>query len=263
VFTLVCAIAALTLLSGCGEMQIVNKKDFTRVNDPREDIRLVQLSADLTTAGIIQHRVKGTQATYSQAKNLLLIDQIDVTSFNAEGTTQGITEADSGTIYLAADASAGRNRSDIRFVGDVNYRSPAPDNPSTDTMQLRTDELIYNDVKQEFEGTSTHTVVMMPPGKRPMYMQGSQLRVPRDLKRFSMLKGSVSPTQSDDLASSYTRLSKELQDIARSASAGQAAPARPTPIQVETPEPAPQRPPEPSVPRIQPSPTPVPTGVLR
>lgn len=256
--------AMLALLSGCGEMQMLDKRDFTRANDSREDIRLTNISADLTSAGLVLHRVKGSEARYAQERNLLQIKDIQVVTYGPDATTEGITQSRRGTVYLSADPAAHRNRSDIVFAGNVYYHAPLKENPSTDTLQLRTEQLVYDDLKQDFEGLSTHTVVMIPPGKRPMYMKGTQLRVPRDLSQFSMLRGAVGPVRPEDaVTSSYAQVSRELQGIANAASAAERPLIKPTPIEVYKDEGPPQRPAIPQVPPLQPSPTPVSPGVLR
>lgn len=239
----VCAalFCVLFALAGCGDMVMLDKGEVVRPNDPREDIKLQGISTDITSGGLLLQRVDGSEAVYSQSRNLLNIAEIDVNTMGPDHTTQGITQARKGIVYLAPDPVSKRKRSDMVFSGDVNYRAPAKDRPNSDSLQLKTEELIYDNQAEEFQGTSTHTVVMLPPGKRPMYMSGSKLRVPRDMRRFSMVQGSLGPDPSTDTKAVYSEKIKELNAAAGPAT-GIAAPARPTPIVVEQAPAAPVRP---------------------
>lgn len=244
---------------------MLDKRNLARENDPREDILLTKVSADLTTGGLVQHRVSGNEATFSQSRNLLVFKDVAVNTYASDGTIQGVTRAELGQVFLAPDPALQRNQNDMRFAGNVRYSAPNRDHPETDTLQLSTEQLIYDDALEEFQGVSTHSVVMMPPGKRPLYMQGSKLRVPRDMSRFSMLKGSVGPVYNVDSATSYAQAKRELEIAAQQAFKGaERAPVRPTPIQVPEDPGTPEKPEMPNVPAMAPSPTPVPpSGLLR
>lgn len=251
------SVAAVMLLTGCSEMRILDQPVQVVEHDPREDIRLTSVETDITSAGLLTQRVYGRSAIFAQTRNILDINDMRIQTFDPEtGTLEGETEAATGTVYLAAHPEVERNRSDMEFTGGVTYRAPAEENPAKDSLMLETDKLIYDNEAARFIGPSSHTIIMAPPGKTPITMRGSRLHASRDLTNISIQGGRMAPSQAQDAGSSYTEQRRELDKMAEQVRENSSSPpVRPTPLQVGTPPPPPERPPAPEIPPMAPRPT--------
>ncbi len=251
---------AAALLSGCSEMRILDQPMHVVEQDPREDIRMTNIETDITSAGLVVQRVFGRDAIYAQSRNILDIEKMRIKTFNPEtGVLQGETEAATGTIYLANHPEAQRNRSDMEFIGGVTYRAPSKEDPTTDGLSLETEKLILDNASGRFIGPSTHTIMMAPPGKTPIFMQGKTLRASRDLSNFSVQGGSMSPTQSNDTATSYIQKKHELELLSDVVDEQvRNPPPKQTPLVVGPPPEPPTRPAPPELPPMGPRPTPTP-----
>ncbi len=61
------------VLSGCSEMRFANLTEPSAKVDPREDVRLLDISTEMTSSGLTHQRVYGGEAIYSQASQVLTI----------------------------------------------------------------------------------------------------------------------------------------------------------------------------------------------
>ena len=247
--TFLFAILLLISLSGCSDLKFVNQKEIAPENDPREDLVIKGLSADLTSAGLVQHHVSGTNANFSQVTNQLKIADIEVRTYSKSGETQGVTSATQGTIYMADDPEANRKDNDILFAGGVNYRSPSKQDPNSDLITLDTESLVYDGHAERFQGDTSLTASLRAEGKRPVTMTGSSFRVPRDLSRFTVNAGTVSQSTAPVTQNRYKELSTQVQRLAEGAIQASAKPhtsSKELPY-MTAPTPTPELPPVPKI----------------
>lgn len=282
-------------LVGCSEMRFAGKDDVRPANDTREDVRLTGVNADLTSGGKTLQRVGGDRAVFSQNQNLLRINEVEVEMVGDAGKTEGVTEAKVAEIYLADAPDKSRKRSDMEFSGGVVYRSPQPGNPEEDTLRLNTEQLLFENASGLFRSNTSHTITMLPPSKKPIFMTGKAFTATRDLTRFDVQAGAIVPEQDagsqtayKDVLSSLTSTAEQVESEAGTTSnrpqlivapATLAPPERPvlpavpkleqppqspTRIQVPARETPPQRPPAPQLPEPAAPPTPTPPpGILK
>lgn len=206
--------SGLILLSGCSDLLFVNSQDKISESDPREDILLTNLSAELTSGGLALQTIKGTNAKFSTQENQISIDNIDVFTYGEEETTQSITQSNFGSIYLADNPASGRNRKDIEFSGDVLHRSPMKDNPSSDSLQLRTEKIIWDDTEAKFLAPDSYEMLLSRPGQKTIRQLGKGFEATQDLKRFVVRSGVVTSDLENDPRRDQKKIVEELSNLA-------------------------------------------------
>lgn len=196
------------ILAGCSDMQFVNAPNLVPERDPREDIILTNVSTDMTSGGVVQQRVFGDKAIYSEASQDLTINDVQVTTFGEEQTTQSITHADVGQIWFADVPEMEIGRRDMRFAGDVLYRSPNAEDPTTDTMRLTSDLILWNELEQKFRSPRGYEMLLLPKGQAPVRQVGKGFEAAQDLTRFVVRTGMVTTQLDED----PELLRKDLQE---------------------------------------------------
>jgi len=233
------------ILGGCSEMKFLdrNASNVSKADDPRNDIRLTNIETDLTSAGVTIQRVHGAEAIYAPSRSILLVEDMRIDTFDtSSGLLQGQTRAETGTLYLANAPEAARGRNDMEFLGGVEYRSPQRSNPTSDSLRLQTERLVYEKDNERFISPSTNTITMAAPGKTPMTMKGTTLTASQDLSNISIQGGRMGLLNDADAKASYTRTLEEMNAVGkRAAEQLKNPPARPTPIVVEPTSAPPQR----------------------
>lgn len=208
---LVLSILISMALSGCSDMKFVGKTNLVPEKDPREDIVLTNISTMLTSGGLVQQKVGGSSAVFSNTSNDLTIKDIGVVTFGVDRTTQSITTADVGQVYFAADPKRNIGRKDMRFAGDVLYRNPQKDDPSTDSLQMRSEVILWDQGKEKFISPTGYEMVLFPKGQRPVRQTGKSFEAGQSLTRFVVKAGSVSTKDEPDPAGERARLMGEFE----------------------------------------------------
>ena len=182
---------AALALAGCSDMRFVDAKKETEA-DPRENIVLTHVVADMTSGGALMHRVKSREAVYEETRKGLALTGLNVEIYDNKHRLQGETQAATGRVYLADDAKAGRLRNDFELTSDVHHRVPKTDDPTTDSIQLTTENLVWSGRTSQFLGDKPFEICIFQPGKSPIGVSGDGFRVARNLKRWVFMHGAVS-----------------------------------------------------------------------
>lgn len=208
---LISALAAgfvLIMFSGCSEMQFVGQTELVPEKDPREDIVLTSVSTEMTSAGVVQQRIGGSEAVFSEAENELTIRDISVTTLAENGATQSLTRADVGQIYFADRPLEKIGRRDMKFAGHVLYRNPQKDDPTTDSLQLTSELIVWDESEEKFISPTGYEMLLLPKGKKPVRQRGKGFEATQDLSRFVVKAGSVTTDMDTDPAEDR----KEMED---------------------------------------------------
>jgi hypothetical protein len=172
-------------------MQFVNAPNLVPQKDPREDIVLTNVTADLTSGGLVQQRIGGEKAIYSEAAQDLTIKNISVTAYGSDNTTRSITRAELGEIFFADDPERSVGRRDMRFAGDVLYRTPQAADQTTDSMRLTSQLIIWDESEQKFKSPEGYQMLLLPKGQAPVRQSGKGFEATQDLTRFVVKTGVV------------------------------------------------------------------------
>jgi len=220
---------AAVAVCGCSDMKFVNAQNLAPEKDPRENIVLTNVSADMTSGGLVQQRINGSEAVYSEAAQDLTIKNILVSSYGEDKSTRSITRADLGEVFFADDAKKGIGRRDMRFAGDVLYRTPEATDQTTDSMRLVSDLITWDESEQKFRSPSGYTMLLLPKGKAPIRQTGKGFEAAQDLTRFVVKTGVVSTDMSVDPMALRRQLEQQFEvwraEVDRSASSGFVKPA--------------------------------------
>lgn len=200
-------VLAALLLSGCSDMQFVNATNLAPEKDPREDIVLTSVSADFTSGGLVEQRIQGKRAIYSEAGENLVVKNIAVTAVGSDMTTRSITKADLGEIYFADIPEKKIGRKDMKFAGNVLYRTPEATNPTTDSMRLTSDLITWDESEQKFRSPMGYQMILLPKGQAPIRQTGKGFEAAQDLTRFVVKTGIVTT----DLTGDPQALRRELE----------------------------------------------------
>lgn len=211
--SLISTATGLALLCGCSEMRFVNTPDTERPNDARENIVLKDVEADLTSAGLVQRRVRGTEAIYSENLNQLLIREVTVEALNGQTSPTGITKADMGLLHLADAAPLNRGKGDMEFAGNVHYRAMSKTDPVTETLSMHTEHVLWSDSAGEFVSKEKVNLLMHPPDGAPIRQTGKSFKAPKDLSSFKLIGGKVTTKLEENTASTHEELKKQFQLI--------------------------------------------------
>lgn len=228
-------IALVGGLSGCSDMAFVGKDNLNPQKDPREDIVLTSVETQMTSGGVVLQQISGSSALFANTSNDLTIKDMNVTTFGDDRVTQSVTRADVGEVYLAADPSRNIGRRDMKFAGDVLYRNPNKLDQTTDSMQMRSDLILWNELDKKFISPGGYEMLLYPKGKPPIRQRGKGFEATQDLSRFVVKAGSVSTKLDNDPTLERDRL---LAEFARLSEAAEAEANRPLnlPTRVAIPE---------------------------
>lgn len=228
-----CIAAALACLSGCTDMKFVDATNLVPEKDPREDIILTNVSADLTSGGLVQQRIGGDEAIFSDASQDLTIKNVRVAMIGSDHTTRSITEADMGEIYFADKPEKSIGRRDMRFAGNVLYRTPQAEDQTTDSMRMTSELVIWDESDQRFISPRGYEMLLLPTGRPPIRQSGKGFEAAQDLSRFVVRTGVITT----ELDGDPTQLRKEMEaqfqvwrdEVERSSNTGF---VKPQPIEV-------------------------------
>jgi hypothetical protein len=184
--------------TGCGKLEFVNTAQPVPAKDPREDIHLVGVNTDMTSSGLVEQKIRGKKALFSQSENKLIVDNMSLATMSDAHTTRGITKADTGTFYLAPVGADKRGKSDMVFNGHVTYRAPLATDPTSDTLQLKTKTIIWDNGLQKFLCPGPYEMTLFPPAKNAIRQVGEGFEASRDLTRFVVRGGVVSSGVTSD-----------------------------------------------------------------
>ena len=108
-------------LTGCSDLKFAGTETVAPEKDPRSDIVLTDMTADMTSGGLVQQKISGKNSVYSQQQNELTIKGIEVTALDEQGSTRSVTDADLGQIFFSDRPESSIGRKDMRFAGNVIY----------------------------------------------------------------------------------------------------------------------------------------------
>lgn len=208
---LLLAAAAAVGLAGCSEMRFVNSSETeSEAHDPRRDIHLAGVETSMTSGSALMRRVKGETAVYSEDRGLLSMDHARVEMFRPDGSLQGVTSSDRATIYMTDQADSEARKGDLEFAGDFRYRAPSENDPTTDSLTLATDRLVWDETRQVYRCPSPYRMISNS-ARGPMVLAGNQFIATQDLKKFTMGGGSVSNDPEKDPREELQQLGQKVQ----------------------------------------------------
>jgi len=184
-------LAAIMVMAGCSEMQFVGQLDTATEEDPREDIILTEVAAQLTSGGIVQQKIGGGHAVFSQNQNELTIKDIRVSTVASTGEIQSVTKADVGQVFFEDKPAQGLGRRDMKFAGDVLYRNPKKEDPTSDSLQMRSELIMWDESAKKFLSPMGYEMVLLPKGQKPVRQSGKSFEATQDLSRFVVKAGAV------------------------------------------------------------------------
>lgn len=205
--------ANFQLLTGCSDLIFVNNTEQVPEKDTREDIVITSLSANLTSGGVTLQRVGGDEAIYSTSENRLYINDINVITYNSDKTTQSITHSNMGAIYLADSAEYGRKRKDMEFSGNVLYRAPMKDTPTSDSLRMTTEHVIWDQNALKFYAPQNYEMILSQKGKNPIRQLGQGFEATRDLRRFVVKAGAVTSDMVKDPRLEQDKFMQEFKQL--------------------------------------------------
>ncbi|PKO17539.1 hypothetical protein CVU37_08605 [candidate division BRC1 bacterium HGW-BRC1-1] len=210
------AIAAMFVLSACSEMKLVNAGAVESEEDPRENIHLTGMKAEVTSGSLVQHQIESSTASLvlGVANRRLNVGTLTVASYNDKGKLQGITEAESGVVYLAADAKLKRARSDMDFSGGVEYRVPQADDPTTNSVTMVTEELRWDGTAGLFRCPSYYQMTMQSPNNMTFVAVGDGFTATRDLQKWNVKHGGIGTVSNLDMRTVNAQKGKETVELA-------------------------------------------------
>ncbi|MCX7017932.1 MAG: hypothetical protein WCK47_04025 [bacterium] len=194
-------------------MKFVNARGNADSADPRENIILTGVRADITSAGLLLNRVVSSDAVYSEGRKLLELTTVSVESYNMEGSVEGLTSANNCMVFLDDNKAFGRHRNDIEFSGSVVHRAPDAEDPSTDTVTLRTERLLWDNVATLFRGTSPFRMVLSNRNKKPLVMVGDGFVAARNMEKWTARHGMMTTNLSDEPRGKSAAMRAEMADL--------------------------------------------------
>jgi hypothetical protein len=196
-----CALLAMLCLCGCSDLKFVNVVEMaTDEADPREDVQLTGVTADMTSGGLVQRRILSDNARWSQARAFLQLDAARVESFDSSATLESETRADEITMHLADKPALGRVRDDIEFIGNVHHRVPQKDDPTSDVVTLQTEKLMWDQRAERFLTSNTYfTLRITPPNGNPLTTIGDGFVATRDLRSWAVQYGGITTNPYADI----------------------------------------------------------------
>lgn len=181
----------------------------------------------MTSGGVLLHRIDGEKAAYSIARGLLELDRLVVHTFDNDSTgVKGITRAHQGRVYLADNAADKRKRNDMKFTGDVNYAIPSKENPTTDTVELSTPDLLWDATAKRFTGQSEIEITMRQKDGKTMTLNGAVFSVTSDMRNWAIGSGMMSSDPKDVAMSRVASIREDLTSAARSSAPEPTPPPR-------------------------------------
>ena len=168
-----------------------DQENLAPEKDPREDIVLTNVSTQMTSAGLVLQGVQGKHAVFSANNNDLIIENMQVTMFGEDKSTKSITRADLGEVYFADDSKRGVGRKDMKFSGNVLYRTPQKNNTTTDSLRIITEMVLWKEAQKKFIGPTNYTMLLYPKGKAPIKQTGKGFEATEELNRFVVKAGTL------------------------------------------------------------------------
>lgn len=205
------ALLILGSLAGCSDIQFANNPEIRRLEDPREDIVLTDIAVTMTSGGLVQQRITGSGAVFAKMASDFTIDKIDVETFDSRQELQSRTTADMGKIYFAAHPQEDAGRKDMRFAGNVFYHTPQKDDPTTDSLQLRSDLIVWNNSREMFSSPGFYEMRLFPVGKNPVRQTGKGFEATSDLSRFIVRMGTITTEMDKDPNAEREQMQEALE----------------------------------------------------
>ena len=188
----VLAAALLLVLCGCTDLKLVNVAAVEQEEDPRENIQLRGMSAEMTSGSLVEHRLHSTTAVLVMGADRQRLDlgDMDVETYSPEGELQSVTRAKFGSVFLTEAPERERERGDLE-LSRVEYRVPAADNASTDAIRLTTDKLLWDSNAGLFRSPTFYRMTMQSPNGMEFVALGDGFTVTRDMSTWNVKHGGL------------------------------------------------------------------------
>jgi hypothetical protein len=228
---IIALLAASAAFAGCSDLKFVNVTNLSEGPDPREDMRLTEVIADLTSGGLVQRRVSSDSGIYSQNRNYLELQEANVETFNNDFQLEGMTAAKKAVVHLAdkPELPTPRSRNDIEFAGNVVHRIPMKDDPTSDAIMLQTELLEWDQKGERFRCKSFYRMVMAQPGRSALVAIGDGFAATRDLRSWVVTHGGLTTRPDVDVRQEAAEKRAEIHSVLAmdASNAGEAPEAEP------------------------------------
>ncbi|MBX7246576.1 MAG: hypothetical protein K1X53_13855 [Candidatus Sumerlaeaceae bacterium] len=226
-------VAIAATFAGCSDMKFVSNNVDENAPDSRTDIKLTGVTTDITSGAVVMNRIHGREAVFPNNRSRITMKDVKVEAYAADGKLQGATVADTGVVFLNDDPSAQRSKNDLVFEGNVVHRVPSATDPTTDTAQLNTNNLVWDNTSQRFLGNTYYQMVMNSPGKRPVRLVGDAFAVTQDLRKWDVKHGAMGGGGIEDPMARSKVVRSEMDKVRELVDAPSQAPqAKPQPLDV-------------------------------
>lgn len=207
--------------------------EVPQAEDIQKQIVLTDVRAEFSTGTILERRVGGDSAVYDPAKGKIRMERTVVAMYAPGGALRGETISGGADIYLSDVPSAGRVRRDLVFTGGVRHRNPATDDPTTDSLSLTTERMLWDDKLAVFKGPLPFEARVTTPEGKSSIIAGTRFEASRDLKTWAV--GGASTTTGADDGSTGPRprmaaLARGLIDKSEVLAKTAPKPSRPPPL---------------------------------
>lgn len=214
--------AAALAIAGCSDIKIFKAGKLPE-QDPRENIQLTGVIADMTSTGTLTNRVYGKQATFMPSQNLLEFRDLKTQAFDRGTTVQSETSSKAATFYLADMPQIPRHKSDIEFWGNIHHRTPDRNDPTTDSVSLTTEQLLWDGAADRFRCSTKFQLTVSAPGKLPFRTQGDSFASTRDMHWWNVSYGIITTDSDPNPRIRVSKMMDDLTSVVREAESGMPA----------------------------------------
>jgi hypothetical protein len=185
-------LVAVALASvGCTEMKFVLAPPPSQEEDPRENIVLTGVDAQFTSGSLVQNRILAQQGVLHDTKGLLILTRPVIQFHDVRSTQPAETHATTATFFLAEDRKTKHQKGDVVLTGRVRHAIPSKDDPTTASVLVETENLVWRAATQIFEGNSFYRMTLNVPGKAPIVTIGDAFIASRDLRNWNVRYGGL------------------------------------------------------------------------
>lgn len=220
------------VLAGCSDFKFVNSQATDASEDPRENIVLSGVNAYLTSGSLVQNKVRSAAATFIEMKGILKLSGITVESFGENASLQALTTANAGTVFMVDSPSQKRRKSDISFEGNVIYRAPSKSDPTTDSITLSTESLLWDTAEQKFRCDTFYRMVMSVPGRPPFIALGDEFVASSNLRWWNVRHGALGTGIDAGVREASAKSRDELVAFEEAARSGRSVDAGSGPVEI-------------------------------
>lgn len=204
------AVALLLFVCGCTDLKLVNVAAVDQEEDPRENILLRGMSAEMTSGSMVEQRLVSTTAVLVMGADRQRLDlgDMEARTYSPNGDLQSITRAKQGSVFLTEAPERERERGDMELSG-VEYRVPAADNGSTDAIRLNTEKLLWDSNAALYRSPTFYRMTMASPTGMTFVALGDGFTVTRDMSTWNVKHGGLGSGVAEDMRAENARKGAE------------------------------------------------------